>query len=111
MNPLALEQFGFRERKPSAIDNCDRLWGYTVKDQIGRRFPITVRLWDFRKYNADRLGWDAVAHMKVRINGRENFIELLLTSVEGMSPEEIVDYYTSAWQDLMADYTRRWGED
>lgn len=110
MNPLALEQFGFKEGQLSSMYTCDRFWTCTVKDSVGRRFPITVRWWNFRKYGADHEGWDAEAQMKHRICGRENWLNIVLHSVEGMSPEDIVDYFTSVWQDLSADYVHKWEE-
>lgn len=110
MNPLALEQFGFTEGRLSPMYTCDRFWTYTVKDNVGRRFPITVRWWNHRKYGGDHEGWDAEAQMKLRVYGRENWVNIVLHTVEGMSPEDIVDYFTSAWQDLSADYVRKWEE-
>lgn len=44
-----LKAAGFKEYEKCKHELCDRTWWYTVFDEIGARFQICMRLYDFSK--------------------------------------------------------------
>jgi len=110
MSPMALEEAGFKEFPVPPMWNCTRLWGYARKDARGRQFNINVRYYDLRKYHYNAESWDAISQFWFRINDRECTTNVELMDIEGMSPEDIIDWFHSVWQDMGAHYEKKWGE-
>ena len=88
------------------FDRHDRQWGYTSRDENGKRFQVIVRLWQFSRHSRpDRPvedGWDA----KVQFNGHglAPTFEVQLISCRSMTPGQVLAWFTDLWMVSGAAY-------
>lgn len=98
-----LEKFGFKEYKVSLPDRHDRNWGYSHRDERGKKFFIELQMWEFSRYSTqgnkveDR--FSAECHYE---KGLKSFRVIL--SVNDMSPKEIIDWFDDIHAKLGCDY-------
>ena len=88
------------------LDRHDRQWGYTSRDERGKRFHVTVRLWQHsRRSRPDRPvddGWDAKAQFDS--HGDNPTFEVLLLSCRDMTPAQVLAWFTDLWMVSGAAY-------
>lgn len=92
-------------------DKHDRHWQYCVKDEIGKKFFVQIRLWNFSKYsNEEREVFDSFdAYVQFDLNGPKTFnVDL---SVNDMSPDQVIDWFHDVFLAMNCSYYEKFSED
>ena len=71
-----IEKFGFKEFKVLPHDKHDRVWAKMICDDIGKKFNVVIRFWQFSKFSNDERGkiedsFDATCQFDMR--GKRTF--------------------------------------
>ena len=93
MSVESLESYGFREYQLPGDAKHDRNWQYCLRDRLGKRLYVQVRLWKFSKYStSDRNVEDSFdAYAQFDMNGPRTFnVDL---SVRDMTPQQVVQWF------------------
>ena len=100
---------GYRAFKPNGHDRFDMLYSKRVTDEVGIRYAVHVRLWDFRKYGAGEDGWDAEV---ISNDGADWWVGplWLKTSCRDKSVAEVERWADQLWTRLALNYYERWEE-
>ena len=86
---------GFREYQKSKHELCDKIWWSTVVDEIGPRFQICIRLYDFTKnYGYISRRFEAESHFE-DATGQDFTVKRACTE---FSTEEVI-----AWLNTLFD--------
>lgn len=100
-----LISYGFKEWPINrGLDKHDRHWQYCVRDKIGKKYFVQVRLWEFSKYskpdNPVQDGFDA--YCQFDMHGPKTFnVDL---SVTNMTPAQVVEWFGNVFDKLGCTY-------
>lgn len=107
-----LISYGFREWPINPqVDKHERHWQYCYRDNIGKKFFVNVRLWQFSKYStADRPVEDSFdAYCQFDMNGPKTFnVDL---SVRDMTPTQVVEWFNDLFNKMGCSYYERYGHE
>ena len=104
-----IEKFGFKEFKVLPHDKHDRVWAKMICDDIGKKFNVVIRFWQFSKFSNDERGkiedsFDATCQFDMR--GKRTFD--VDVSVRDMTPQQIVDWFDNMFQKMECTYYERY---
>ncbi len=104
--------YGFKEFDiHKDIDKHDRQWQYCLRDNIGKKFYVNIRLWAFSRYStSERIVFDSFdAYCQFDLNGPKTFnVDL---SVNNMSPDQVVDWFHNMFLVMNCSYYEKYSED
>lgn len=98
-----LIDYGFKEYPKNSHDNFDRVWQYCLKDKIGKKFFVNVRLWEFGKYTKpDHIVHDSFDATCQFDNGNRCFDVFIIVS--DMKPYQIIDWFDQMFYSMKCVY-------
>ena len=103
-----IEKFGFKEFKILKHEKYDRVWAKWIKDDVGKKFNVVIKFWQFSKYSTDeRPVEDSFsASCQFDIRGKKTFdVDL---HVRDMNPQEIVDWFDNMFHKMECAYYEKY---
>jgi hypothetical protein len=113
MNKQELLDFGFRKGSLTPhLDKFDEVYWFSMKDEVGVRFHVSVLWWNFSKYSSAERGkvedgWDFVAYLQMK---KEDEFRIE-KSCRHETPKDIVDWVSTVWWQLNCIYVKRFEDD
>lgn len=105
-----ITKFGFKEGRILPHDQFDRCWHFMLRDEIGKKFQVTIKFWKFSKYSTpqNEVIDSFSAECQFDMNGPRTFdVDI---SVKDMTPQEIVDWFNNMFEKMGCTYYERYDE-
>jgi len=90
---------------PRFHDDCvTDLWQKWFKDDIGKRYAITVERWDFSKFGRSDTGFE----WSVQFTHEDTRNSVNIDCLSGWGIEDAEEFYAAQWATGLYDYYERW---
>lgn len=97
---------GFKEYEKCKHELCDKTWWYTASDEVGARFQICIRLYDFTKdYGYVCRRFEAEAHFE-DANGQTFTVKRACTE---FSTEEVIAWFNTLFDSFKCRHLPKQG--
>lgn len=108
LNDKVILDAGYTEYEPSVIDapNVTKCFSKWFKDDIGKRYAIHIRKWDWTNIDAN-MGIKYEFEVQVAIDEKP----INITLFNRWDVEEVESYMENLWLQGTYDYYERWSEE